>query len=100
MQVSCKLIIFHWQELKELPRDYFGSQSSNAGNKHNYPPFDMHHIVLKKANALLLKYKEFEEYIPSMLTQTNDRKTFEEINVELDMISPQFHSKDLNLATS
>jgi serine/threonine protein kinase len=89
--LSHRLVYPIGETLKELPKEFACSQSLDvAGNKMDYPAFDLLLTVLKKAQALLAKYTEPKDSIPSVLTRTEDREAFQEIHAELDLLKSQF----------
>ncbi|KAG0558632.1 hypothetical protein KC19_10G042400 [Ceratodon purpureus] len=89
-----RLVCVIGEPLKELQKGFVCKQSSDTGNKMEYPAFDVLLTVLKAAAALLSKYTESKESITSVLTRTEDREAFKEIHAELDMLNSQFPFED------
>ncbi|KAG0555603.1 hypothetical protein KC19_12G181100 [Ceratodon purpureus] len=83
------------EKLKELAKGFVHTTSADAGNHAvEYPAFDLLLTVLKKGKALLWKYVESGASIPSVLTRTENRKAFEEIHADLDIMNSLFHFED------
>jgi hypothetical protein len=81
-------------KLRELPKKFPSSRSSDADNKVDDPAFDVLLTVLRTAKALLSKHTEPKASILSMFDRPMGQEAFRKMHVELDMLDSLFHIGD------
>ena len=89
------------EELKELAKEFVGRRSLVTDTvKMDYPAFEVLLTTLRKAEALLLKYRESSTSIPSVLTRGEDREAFKEIHADLDILNSSFQFESFEYVMS